>query len=209
MAEPKPTVFVVDDDSAVRKSFHWLVESIGLEIESFSSGQEFLEKHDASRPGCLVLDVRMPGMSGIELQETLAAKGIQIPIIIVTGYGDVPTAVRAMKKGAVDFIEKPFNDQEMLDRIQVAIERDAKIRREQTLREQLAERLTALTPREKLVMSLVVDGLSNKEIARDLGISPRTIEVHRAKVMEKMQAGSLAELVRFAGLCDLNHQEAS
>jgi len=209
MTEPKPTVFVVDDDSAVRKSFQWLVESIGMNIEAYSSAREFLEKHDANRPGCLVLDVRMPGMSGIELQETLASKGIQTPIIIVTGYGDVPTAVRAMKKGAVDFIEKPFNDQEMLDRIQIAIEKDAKIRREDSLREQLVERATTLTPREKLVMRRVVAGLSNKEIARDLGISPRTIEVHRAKVMEKMRAGSLAELVRFASLCDLGNQATS
>ncbi len=196
-----PTVFVVDDDAAVRKSFEWLVDSVDLSIETFDSALAFLEAYDPERPGCLELDVRMPGMNGNQLQEKLNAGGVAIPVIMVTGYGDVPTAVRSMKGGAIDFIEKPFNDQTMLERIKLALERDAKIRRDRGFREQAKSCLRSLTPRETEVMDLVTKGRSNKEVARDLGISPKTVEVHRANVMIKMQAQSLPHLVKIAELC--------
>lgn len=197
----EPTVFVVDDDDAVRKSFQWLVESVGLGIETFDSAQAFLEAYDPARPGCLVLDVRMPGMTGNQLQEKLNAEAVEIPVIMVTGYGDVPTAVHSMKSGAVDFIEKPFNDQTMLERIKLALDRDARMRRDRELRDRAKSCLRSLTPRESEVMDLVTKGRSNKEVARDLGISPKTVEVHRANMMIKMQAQSLAHLVKIADLC--------
>ncbi len=195
---PDPTVFVVDDDPAVRQSFKWLVGSIGLKVQTFSCAQDFIRDYDPADSGCLVVDVRMPGMSGIELQEKLANDGISIPIIVVTAYGDVPTAVRAMKRGAVDFIEKPYNDQAMLDRIQLCIERDAKMRREKEIRREVTWRVERLTPREREVFELIVAGRSNKEVARALDISPKTVEAHRAKVMDKMAVGSLAELVQLS-----------
>lgn len=195
---PEPTVFVVDDDAAVRQSFEWLVGSVGLKTETYESAQAFLDAYDPARPGCLVLDVRMPGMSGLELQERLAAEGVPLPVIVVSGYGDVPTAVRVMKQGAVDFIEKPFSDQAMLDRIQASIERDQQARRAEAERAGARESRDSLTRREAEVMALVIAGKSNKEIARDLAISPKTVEVHRAHVMKKMQADSLADLVRLA-----------
>ena len=193
-----PTVFVVDDDAAVRQSFEWLVGSVGLKTETYASARAFLEGYDPARPGCLVLDVRMPGMSGLELQERLAAQGITLPVIVVSGYGDVPTAVRVMKQGAVDFIEKPFSDQAMLDRIQASIERDLQTREDAAERASARSNRDTLTRREAEVMDLVILGRSNKEIARDLTISPKTVEVHRANVMKKMQADSLADLVRLA-----------
>ena len=195
---PEPTVFVVDDDAAVRQSFEWLVGSVGLRTETFASAQAFLDAFDPARPGCLVLDVRMPGMSGLELQERLAADGVTLPVIMVSGYGDVPTAVRVMKQGAVDFIEKPFSDQAMLDRIQASIERDLRARQAAAERAGARNNRDRLTRREAEVMDLVIAGRSNKEIARDLAISPKTVEVHRANVMKKMQADSLADLVRLA-----------
>ena len=194
----EPTVFVVDDDAAVRQSFEWLVGSVGLHTETFASAQAFLDAYDPARPGCLVLDVRMPGMSGLELQERLEAEGVTLPVIVVSGYGDVPTAVRVMKQGAVDFIEKPFSDQAMLDRIQASIERDLAARRAEAERASARGNRDSLTRREAEVMDLVIAGKSNKEIARDLAISPKTVEVHRANVMKKMQADSLADLVRLA-----------
>lgn len=196
--QPEPTVFVVDDDPAVRQSFKWLVGSIGLNVQTFSCAQDFIREYDPADSGCLVVDVRMPGMSGIELQEKLTSEGVVIPIIVVTAYGDVPTAVRAMKRGAVDFIEKPYNDQAMLDRIQLCIERDAKIRRERQAEREVAWRVERLTPREREVFDLIVAGSSNKQVARVLEISPKTVEAHRAKVMDKMAVGSLAELVQLS-----------
>lgn len=194
----KATVFVVDDDQAMRNSLKWLIESVGVGVESFASADEFLARYEPGRPGCLVLDVRMPGMSGLDLQEHLASRKIRIPAVIITGHGDVPMAVRAMKAGAVDFIEKPFNDEALLDAIRRAIATEERQRSEQFENREIQARVEHLTPREREVMDMVTDGRSNKEIANALGVSAKTIEAHRARVMEKMQAGSLAELVRMA-----------
>jgi RNA polymerase sigma factor (sigma-70 family) len=192
----KATVFVVDDDQAMRNSLKWLIESVGVQVESFASADEFLSRYQPDRTGCLVLDVRMPGMSGLDLQEYLVEKNIQIPVVIITGHGDVPMAVRAMKGGAIDFIEKPFNDEVLLDAIRRAIAYEEQQRSHYSEHLQIKERLSHLTPREYAVMEMVTEGRSNKEIANALGVSAKTIEAHRARVMEKMQAGSLAELVR-------------
>jgi len=192
------TVFVVDDDQAMRSSLKWLIESVGLAVESFASADEFLRSYYPGRAGCLLLDVRMPGMSGLELQEYLIEHQIEIPVIIITGHGDVHMAVRAMKSGAVDFIEKPFNDEMLLDAIRNALTLDDRRRETRAAKAAIAERLEQLTPREHEVMEMVTAGRSNKEIANVLGVSAKTVEAHRARVMEKMQAGSLAELVRMA-----------
>ncbi len=197
MAESaEPTVFIVDDERAVRESIRWLVESVGLDVEVFASALEFLDTYDSGRPGCVVLDVRMPGMGGVDALETFRARGITMPVIVITGHGDVSTAVRAMKQGAVDFIEKPFSDQLLLDRIQECIERDAEDRRGSAARAEVSTRLASLSRRENEVLRLVVAGHANKTIARNLGISPKTIEIHRANLMRKMQSKSLAELVQ-------------
>jgi len=192
------TVFVVDDDQAVARSLRWLLETVMLRVETYASVPAFLEGYDAAKPGCLVLDVRMPGHSGLDLQEHLATHKIAIPIIFVTGHGDVKMAVRAMQAGAVNFIEKPFNDQDLLDQIHKALLIDAKRRSGQTQRDQLAARFAALTVREREVLDLVVQGLPNKAIANALELSAKTIEVHRGKVMEKMQAHSVSDLVRMS-----------
>lgn len=197
----QPTVFIIDDEPAVRQSVRWLVESVALNVETFATAQEFLDKYDPSRPGCVLTDIRMPGMCGLTLQEQLRENGCIIPVIVMTGHGDVPTAVRAMKNGAVDFIEKPFNDQELLDLLHSSIQLDRRNRQVREERQIALSKYNALTPREKEVMGLVVDGHSNKEIARDLDISPKTVEAHRAKLMEKMQAGSVAELTKLAAVC--------
>lgn len=197
---PSPTVFVVDDDEAMRNSLRWLIESVGLPVECHDSAESFLESHYPGRSGCLLLDVRMPGMSGLELQEYLKRNEINIPVIVITGHGDVPMSVRAMKEGAIDFIEKPFNDELLLDAIRNALALDKQQREKQALRAELAARMALLTPREYEVMEMVTAGRSNKEIARELGVSAKTVEAHRAKVMDKMQAGSLAELVRISML---------
>jgi two-component system response regulator FixJ len=194
----RPTVFVVDDDQAMRNSLKWLIESVGVQVESFASADDFLSRYHPGRSGCLVLDVRMPGMSGLDLQEYLAEKAIRIPVVIITGHGDVPMAVRAMKGGAVDFIEKPFNDEVLLDAIRRALALEEQQRSHQSEHLQIQERMSHLTPREHEVMQMVTEGKSNKEIANVLGVSAKTIEAHRARVMEKMQARSLAELVRMA-----------
>jgi two-component system response regulator FixJ len=194
----KATVFVVDDDQAMRNSLKWLIESVGVAVESFSSADDFLVQYQPGRAGCLVLDVRMPGMSGLELLEHLAERNVHIPAVIITGHGDVPMAVRAMKSGAIDFIEKPFNDEALLDAIRRAIVFEEQQRSLHSEHAQIQERLSHLTPREHEVMAMVTEGKSNKEIANTLGVSAKTIEAHRARVMEKMQAGSLAELVRMA-----------
>ncbi len=194
----KSTVFVVDDDQAMRNSLKWLIESVGVPVESFSSADDFLAQYQPGRAGCLVLDVRMPGMSGLELLEHLAERSIHIPAVMITGHGDVPMAVRAMKSGAIDFIEKPFNDEALLDAIRRALAYEEQHRSFHSEHVQITERLSHLTPREHEVMEMVTAGRSNKEIANALGVSAKTIEAHRARVMEKMQAGSLAELVRMA-----------
>jgi FixJ family two-component response regulator len=204
---PEATVFVVDDNEAMRSSLCWLIESVGLRGEAFASPEEFLAQYYPGRPGCLLLDVRMPGMSGLELQEKLNARDVHLPVIIITGHGDVALAVRAMKAGAVDFIEKPFHDQVLLDCIQRALERDAELRGLQQRRTQVAARMVQLTPREYEVMRMVVQGKPNKEIAATFGVTTKTVEAHRAKVMEKMQARSLASLVRMALVAGMLDEE--
>ncbi len=192
----KPAVFIVDDDVAVRDALKFLMRSVGHPVETFASALDFLDAYHDDRPGCLVLDIRMPGMSGLELQDKLVERRAIMPIIFITGHGDVPMAVEAMQAGAMDFIQKPFRDQDLLDRINQALEKDAANR--QALKElnSIRERLASLTPREREVMNLVVHGKANKVIAGDLDLSQRTVEIHRARVMEKMQASSLAHLVR-------------
>ena len=190
------TVFVVDDDKAVRESLERLMKSVGLPVETYPSAQSFLETYDPARPGCLVLDIRMPGMSGLELQEKLARDRINIPIIIVSGHGDVEKAVRAMKGGAVDFIRKPYKGKVLLDRIQQALEMDAGQRREEAERAEVAARIASLTPREREVMKLLAAADSPKRIAFKLGLSRKTVDVHRNHIMMKMRVDSLVELVQ-------------
>lgn len=193
------TVFIVDDDEAVARSLRWLIESIRLEVETHASAHAFLDRFDPGRRGCLVLDVRMPGISGLELQQRLAARrAYHLPIIFITGHGDVQMAVRAVQAGAFDFVEKPFNDQDLLDRIQRAIAWDAAQRDRENQREQLRALFAGLTAREREVLGLVVEGLSNKAIALELGLSAKTVEFHRARVMEKLRARSLTDLVKLA-----------
>jgi FixJ family two-component response regulator len=189
-------VFVVDDDAAVRDSLRMLLKSVGLPCEAFASGQDFLEGNRDDRPGCVVLDIRMPVMSGLELQARLNERHSIMPIIFITGHGDVPMAVEAMQAGAVDFIQKPFRDQDLLDRINQALDKDAGSRRLLAERNVIRKHLDSLTPREREVLDLVVAGKANKVIAGDLNLSQRTVEIHRARVMEKMGAHSLAHLVR-------------
>ena len=195
MTTPDQTVFVVDDDDAVRQSLALLIRSMGLVAEVFESAQAFLAVCDAQRGGCLLLDIRMPGMSGLELQEELQRRAIDLPVIFITGHGDVAMAVRAMKSGAVDFIEKPFNDQQLLDRINQSLEIDRAARNARAERSSLAARIELLSPREREVMARIVAGQANKAVAIELGLSERTVEIHRAKVMTKIGARSLAELV--------------
>ncbi|KPK82437.1 MAG: hypothetical protein AMS25_02305 [Gemmatimonas sp. SM23_52] len=194
--EPEPTVFVVDDDADVLEAVAFLLQGVGLEVETYASAKDFLEAYDPLKPGCLVLDVRMPGMSGLELQERLESLESTLPIIFLSAHGDVPIAVHAIKAGAVDFLEKPFRDQEFIDKVQHAIEENARLRNELAERNRIAARIDALTPREREVMELVVQGKTNKAIGLELELSQRTVEIHRARVMEKMQADSLPELVQ-------------
>jgi FixJ family two-component response regulator len=191
----EPLVYVIDDDEAVRDSLNLLLLSVGLDHAAYASGDDFLAAYDPDRNACMVTDIRMPGMSGLDLQRRLAELGAEIPIIFITGHGDVPMAVTAMKSGAVDFLQKPFRDQDLIDRIHKALDQD-RARRAELLEEQLIrERLKTLTPREKEVMKLVVSGSANKVIAMDLGVSQRTVELHRARVMHKLGLRSVAELV--------------
>ncbi len=194
MAEP--TVYIVDDDKAVRDSLRWLIESTKLRVRTYDSAQAFLDDCDPAVPGCLLLDVRMPGMTGLELQESLHARGIRLPVIIITGHGDVQMAVRAMRQGAMDFIEKPFNDQVLLERVREAIEKDLEDRETRQEVDVIRRRLERLTPREREVLSMVVDGKLSKQIAAELGLSEKTIEVHRGHIMSKMHADNVADLVR-------------
>lgn len=196
VGQPQPTVFIVDDDQGIRHAMELLMRTVGLDCETFGSADEFLERFDPERPGCLVLDIRMPGMSGLELQQRLGERTCRLPVIFITGHGDVPMAVRAMQEGAVDFIEKPFRDQELLDVIRGALRTDGERRAEQRETADISARIERLTKREQQVMDLVVTGKPNKVIAWELGVSQRTVEIHRARVMEKMEARSLADLVR-------------
>lgn len=198
MSDGDPVVFIVDDDPSVVRALGRLLRSVGFGVQAFASASEFLAADRPDVPGCLVLDVRMPGLSGPALQESLAADDIHIPIIFITGHGDIPTTVRVMKAGAVDFLSKPFSDQQLIDAVNEAIARDIEYRRERAEIVVIQERIESLTPREREVLPLVVSGMLNKQIARTLGTSEKTIKVHRSRVMAKMQAESLADLVRLA-----------
>jgi FixJ family two-component response regulator len=198
MTPVEATVFVVDDDTSVRTALKRLIKSLGFKVETFDSAQAFLKHGPHDGPACLVLDIRMPGMSGIELQEQLTDTGLGMPIIFITGHGNIPMSVKAMKAGAVDFIEKPFEDQNLIDAINVAIKKNMKFRTEQAEIKDLQQRADSLTPREHEVFILVASGMLNKQIAFDLGMSEKTVKVHRARVMQKMKAESLADLVRIA-----------
>jgi FixJ family two-component response regulator len=190
------TVFVVDDDPAIRESLRFLLESVALPVETFASAEEFLDKFKASWGGCLVLDVKMPGMSGLALQQELAGRGVSIPIVFITAHGDIPLAVRACKAGALHFIEKPFSDAQLVQLVREGLERDQATVAEKTELAQFVARLTSLTARETEIMDLVVAGKTNKETATELGVSPRTVEVHRARLMTKLGMDSVATLVR-------------
>lgn len=200
--EDKAIVFIVDDDASVRDSLRWLIESVQLQVQCFATAQEFLQGYQNQQTGCVVLDVRMPGLSGLDLQEELRQQGFVLPVIIITGHADVPMAVRAFKSGVFDFIEKPFNDQHLIDRIHQAINKSrsqkVNIQRWQDAR----DRLQKLSSREVQVLDCIVSGSSNKTMARELDISVKTIETHRANLMSKMQAGSVSELVRIALLAE-------
>ncbi len=196
MFDEKPTVFVVDDDEAVRESLHFLISSVDLQVQTFASATDFLDNYEPGLAGCLVVDVRMPGMSGLELQRQLSDRRINLPVIIITGHGDVDMAVRAMKSGAFDFIQKPFNDQVLLDLIQAALDKNARAAEADAERASIADKMGQLTDREREVLNGIVDGSSNKDIAAHLKLSEKTIEFHRSKVMRKMSASSLAELTR-------------
>jgi FixJ family two-component response regulator len=194
----RPTVFVVDDDASVREAVRSLLRSVGLSVETFGTAQEFLSSPCNSSPGCLVLDVRLPEIGGLELQHQLAQRNLHIPIIFITGHGDIPMSVRAIKAGALEFLTKPFRDQDLLDVVQQAIDQDRRARQQRAEIAELRQRYEGLSPREREVMALVARGLPNKQIAGTLGTSEATVKLHRGRSMQKMQAGSLADLIRMA-----------
>jgi RNA polymerase sigma factor (sigma-70 family) len=196
MTERQPIVFIVDDDASVREALKSLIRSVGLHVELFGSATEFLETQRPDAPSCLVLDVRLPGISGLDLQHRLADANVHIPIIIITGHGDIPMSVRAMKAGAIEFLTKPFRDQDLLDAIQIALERNRTRRQREAEMAVLRERFESLGPRERDVVTKVVSGMLNKQIADEIGIAENTVKVHRSRAMEKMQAQSLADLVK-------------
>jgi len=198
VTETKPTIFVVDDDPSVRKSTELMLESVGFNVKTFDSAQHFLDAKLQEGLGCLILDVRMPEISGLELQQKLVSAKSPLPVIFITGHGTVPISVRAMKAGAIDFLQKPFEEQDLLDAINRALSRQSEEKSNQDEADRLQQRLKALTPREYEVFSLLVNGLANKEVAYKLEMSERTVKAHRAQIMEKMKAGSFADLVRFA-----------
>ena len=191
-----PVVFVVDDDPSVRSSLKFLIGSVGLDVESFDSAETFLQRNPPDAPSCLVLDVRLRGLSGLDFQRELAAREIRIPIVFVTGHGDIPMTVRAMKAGAIEFLTKPFRDQDLLDAVRIALERDRARREEEREVTDLQQRFDSLTPREQKVISMVVSGMLNKQIADQLGTAENTVKVQRSRAMEKMRAQSVADLVR-------------
>jgi FixJ family two-component response regulator len=199
LSQLEGTVFIVDDDPLVLGAVETLIKSVGLEVHTFSSAQAFLESDLPDEPGCLVLDIRMPGLSGLDLQDEMAARGLTLPVIFVTGHGTVPLSVRAMKAGAVDFLQKPFEDQDLLDAVQRAIEEDGQARVERRETGEIKRRVESLTQREAQVLLGVAEGKLNKQIAHDLGLSENTVKTHRAHIMQKMQADSLADLIRLTG----------
>ena len=203
MSEVLAIVFVIDDDPSMRGALEDLVGSVGLRVRPFASPQDFLQSKRPDAPGCLVLDVRLPGMSGLTFHKELARLGVALPVIFITGHGDIPMSVRAMKAGAVEFLTKPFHDQELLDAIHTGIERDRERRREAVIVAELRGRYATLTERERQIMTLVVVGRANKQIAAELNLSEMTVKVHRGQVMRKMHAGSLPELVRMADRLDV------
>jgi len=205
--DDKPVTFVIDDDELVRESVSDLLRSVGLAVQAYGSAQEFLDSKRPDAPGCIVLDVRLPGASGLEFQRTLATSSIELPVIFITGHGDVPMAVDAMQHGAFDFLQKPFRDQDLIERVQRALERDLRSRSSLAQHAQIRSRFASLTPREREVLELMIRGKPNKVMAADLGVSQRTVEIHRARVMEKTGAASLAQLVRMA--MDLESQAPS
>ena len=206
-APPSPTVFVVDDYAPVRSAVSRLLRAAGFAVAAFASPEEFLAQYDPHTPGCLVLDLDMPAVNGLELQRILARKGSVLPIIFLTGHGDIPKSVQAMKRGAIDFLTKPVNDENLLAAVRAAIEKDRALRREQTELSEIRARLATLTPREREVLEHVVTGKLNKQIAADLGTVQQTVKVHRARVMQKMRVQSVAELVRLTERCGISERE--
>jgi FixJ family two-component response regulator len=207
MREEQPVVFVIDDDASVRDAVADLLRSVGLKVESFGSTQEFLESERPDAPGCIVLDVRLPGPSGLEFQRTLGASNIHLPIIFISGHGDVPMSVRAMKSGAIEFLTKPLPEQELLDAVQTGIERDRARRQEAKLVAELQERFDSLTPREREVLALVITGRRNKQIAAQAQMSEMTVKVHRSQIMRKMRAKSVIDLVRMTDALGISAQK--
>jgi FixJ family two-component response regulator len=208
MSEEQPVVFVIDDDASVRDAIADLLQSIGVEVKTFRSAQEFLQSKRPDVPGCIVLDVRLPGPSGLEFQRTLKKSNIHLPIIFISGHGDIPMSVRAMKSGAIEFLTKPLREQELLDAIQTGIERDRARRQEAKVVDELQERFDSLTPREREVLALVVTGRRNKQIAAQAKLSEMTVKVHRSQIMRKMRAKSLVDLVRMADALGVTNRKS-